>query len=120
VDTSGSFTTLPRSQYAFNQTNQSDGATPLFPTVFTIFNNDPKNGIQLPDYHRLDLGVEYTKPTSFGQSTLKFSFYNVYSRFNPVYYRFTQRTDGVTPYTETAFLPIIVPTVRYTAKFLNF
>lgn len=42
-----------------------------------------RNSIQLEDYHRLDLGMNYYIPHKFGKSHLNFSIYNLYNKQNP-------------------------------------
>lgn len=42
-----------------------------------------RNTIQLGDYHRLDLGMNYYIPHKFGRSHLNFSIYNLYNKQNP-------------------------------------
>jgi hypothetical protein len=37
-------------------------------------------------YHRLDLGLSFTKKKSWGERSWELGFYNAYSRANPFYY----------------------------------
>jgi hypothetical protein len=41
-----------------------------------------KNGYKLPDYHRLDIGMNYHLYHKKGQSTINFSICNLYNHFN--------------------------------------
>lgn len=41
-----------------------------------------KNGYKLPDYHRLDIGMNYHLYHKEGQSTINFSIHNLYNHFN--------------------------------------
>ena len=41
-----------------------------------------KNGYKLPDYHRLDIGINYHIYHQIGTSTLSLSIYNLYNHFN--------------------------------------
>ncbi|MDO5442739.1 MAG: TonB-dependent receptor plug domain-containing protein [Bacteroidia bacterium] len=86
------------------------------------------NNIKLPDYHRLDIGVNIHKTTKRGnESVWNVSIYNVYCRINPLYayvYRdgfrdwdpeykpedvhFKGKGVGIIP---------IIPTFSYTCKF---
>ena len=72
--------------------------------------------IKLPDYHRLDVGMNWIKQRPDGKvRTWNFSIYNAYCRMNPVYATMETEWNG---YTARSFgiIPII-PTVSYTLKF---
>ena len=43
---------------------------------------NPKNGYKNPNYHRLDLSVNYTRKNRFGAATWCLSIYNLYNRIN--------------------------------------
>lgn len=74
------------------------------------------NNIKLPDYHRLDLGMNFIKVRPDGKvRTWNFSIYNVYCRLNTVYAymsvengKYIGRSYGIIP---------IIPTMSYTLKF---
>lgn len=52
------------------------------------------NGSRMPDYHRFDLSATWALNRNRSwESTLVFSFYNVYARANPVYQYFQARGD---------------------------
>ena len=55
-----------------------------------------RNSSRLKDYHRLDLGINYTTITKRGQNKAiwNFSIYNVYNRHNPVYYYYNTNNTG--------------------------
>ena len=82
-----------------------------------------KNNVQLPAYHRLDVGVSWYRNYSNGrQGIWNFSIYNLYSRINPVAIRkdglespFGSGTLWSTSFQTVGFLPII-PSVSYTLK----
>ena len=48
------------------------------------------NGYRMRDYHRLDIGVNFTKQKHWGEATWTFSIFNVYNRKNP-YFLYMQR-----------------------------
>jgi len=89
---------------------------------------DRPNNLQLPDYHRMDVGLNFNKTTRRGnQATWNLSVYNAYSRMNAIfaylgdeekwdpekqYYVSTGRTVGKA----VGLIPMI-PTFGYTLKF---
>jgi hypothetical protein len=86
------------------------------------------NNVKLPDYHRLDIGVNIYKTTRRGyESVWNISIYNLYCRMNPFFG--VLRRDGIQPDNPTidpgyvlfkgvgvGMLPII-PSFSYTIKF---
>lgn len=92
---------------------------------------DRPNSIKLPDYHRLDLGLNWHKPKKKGREAIwNLSIYNAYCRMNAILATIEQEfVETVTPegyYTSeptgrmvgsaTGLIPII-PTLGYTYKF---
>lgn len=74
------------------------------------------NNIKMPDYHRLDVGMNFIKKRSDGKvRTWNFSAYNAYCRLNTVYAD-VQVEDGEYKGTSYGIIPII-PTFSYTLKF---
>lgn len=73
---------------------------------------------QLPDYHRLDLGLDIKGRTKSGKETIwNISVYNAYCRLNPIGAEFYQdKTDGKIKVKAMAIIPII-PSFSYTLKF---
>ncbi len=47
-----------------------------------------RNAFRMRPYHRLDVGVNFTKKKKWGERTWNVSVYNVYNRQNPYYYFF--------------------------------
>jgi len=76
-----------------------------------------KNSFRMPGYHRLDLGIEFLKKTSWGERAWTISAYNAYNRKNPffVYLGHDWKTDKKT-YKQISLLPII-PAISYRFKF---
>ena len=83
------------------------------------------NNLELPDYHRLDIGMNFRKETKRGNERIwNISVYNAYCRLNPVFAvisttdKITGETlpDGQFHCTGTALIPIL-PSFSYTLKF---
>lgn len=87
---------------------------------------DHPNNVQLPAYHRLDLGLNIYKPTKRGNMGIwNISIYNAYCRFNPFKVEVQEEMNYIEdnkpvhkPFQVKAkgFIPII-PTFSYTLKF---
>ena len=84
-----------------------------------------KNSFRMPAYHRLDLGIEFLKKTSWGERAWTISAYNAYNRRNPFFvylgrdydYNYEENTYTSTKsYKQISLLPII-PAVSYRFKF---
>ena len=74
------------------------------------------NNIKLPDYHRLDVGMNFIKQRKDGKvRTWNFSVYNAYCRLNTVYADI-QVEDGRYVGNSYGIVPII-PTFSYTLRF---
>ena len=129
----GNAITLPSGGYASAQTNFS-ARNGLFGSFLPIVtNNSPfgqgvqlyengRNGFRMQAYHRLDLGVNFTKEKRWGSRTWNFGIYNAYNRLNPyIYYfgvddDFTGNGTNETVLKKLALFPII-PSVSYSFKF---
>lgn len=84
----------------------------------TLYENG-RNGFRMEPYHRLDLGINFTKKTRWGERTWNVSVYNAYSRLNPYSYNLTNSYEFVNGQTiqetklqKLALFPII-PSVSY-------
>lgn len=79
------------------------------------------NNVKLPDYHRLDLGMNFVKNTKRGNTSIwNLSIYNAYCRTNPITASGEQLTlpGGRFSYYGISIGVIpIVPTFSYTLKF---
>ena len=79
------------------------------------------NNVKLPDYHRLDVGLNFVKTTKRGNTAIwNMSIYNAYCRTNPISAFEDMRVldDRVFAYYGLAVgLIPIVPTFSYTLKF---
>lgn len=75
------------------------------------------NNIKMPDYHRLDAGMNFIKQRLDGKvRTWNFSIYNVYSRMNTIYADVEINEKGEYAGRSFGLIPII-PTFSYTLKF---
>lgn len=79
------------------------------------------NNVKLPDYHRLDLGLNFVKTTKRGNTSIwNLSIYNAYCRANPITAELDWRNLGGEKFAyyglSIGIIPI-VPTFSYTLKF---
>ncbi len=96
-----------------NQMNYDDWA---FTSYF-----ETRNSFRMPDYHRLDLGINFSKQKPRIKRVWSFGVYNIYARKNPFYIYETDRYNPETDELETvlkqvSILPII-PYFRYSLSF---
>ncbi|MEM9921919.1 MAG: TonB-dependent receptor, partial [Bacteroidota bacterium] len=110
----GLATTLPISEYQASIPGFS-GRSEL------AINFGEKNSFRLPNYHRLDIGANYSFGKNTKSHTLSFGFYNIYNRRNPLYYRLSRGTrNPLNPrgkqYIEVSLLPI-TPYFSYSIEF---
>ena len=98
-----------------------EGEVGKWPEMFFSY----PNNLQIPDYHRLDLGCNFHKTTKRGNESIwNLSFYNAYCRINPIIayvaerYDFTEENLAGFNFVGQAFgiIPII-PSFSYTLKF---
>ena len=78
-----------------------------------------KNSFRMEAYHRMDLGVEFTKKKRWGERAWVVSFYNVYNRKNPFFVYLGQEysvNGGKKVFKKVSLFPII-PSVSYRFKF---
>lgn len=105
---SGHAVTLPLEVYVKeNITNYFNGY--FYPTE--ILNYDDKNGFRMPNYHRLDVAINFRKVNNRFDRTLTLGIYNVYMHRNAFYYDFYDgklRSHSVIP---------IMPSINYSIRF---
>ena len=79
------------------------------------------NNVKLPDYHRLDLGMNFIKNTKRGNTSIwNLSVYNAYCRTNPIMAMDEYKSlDGkvIASYGSAMGIIPIIPTFSYTLKF---
>lgn len=84
----------------------------VFDRIYTRPNN-----VNLPDYHRLDLGANFRKTSKKGLEHIwNIGIYNAYNRKNVVFVAVDEREDKSLYGTGRAIFPII-PSFSYTLKF---
>ena len=84
----------------------------VFDRIYTKPNN-----VNLPDYHRLDLGANFRKTSKGGKEHIwNIGIYNAYCRKNVVFVAVNEREDKSLYGTGRAIFPII-PSFSYTLKF---
>lgn len=101
----GNAITYPRGKYTID--NQ------------TYFLYSERNADRMPDYHRLDLGLTWTrKKTDRKESSWNFSIYNAYNRANAYSIDFQENPDNPaqTQAVQTTLFKII-PSISYNFKF---
>ncbi|MFT3738187.1 MAG: TonB-dependent receptor plug domain-containing protein [Breznakibacter sp.] len=79
-----------------------------------------KNGYSMPDFHRMDIGVNFYRDVKMGRRIWSVGVMNVYGRQNPFFLYFSEsEKDGATVRSLKQFslFPIPFPYVRYTIKF---
>ena len=114
----GNAITLPVAQYdaAPHNLAQIDNYSQY---NFIGFRNDygEKNSFRMAPYHRLDVGIQFTKVKERYTRTFELSFYNAYNRWNPFFYYIEK---GVTA-TQNKLMQItlfpILPSVSWSWKF---
>ena len=105
--------------------NYHTGSWVTFPTHIaledgSIYGNEiynEPNNTKLPDYHRLDLGLNFRKTTRKGNlRTWNLSIYNAYCRMNPIMGQLDWDDKGNYFGTYIGVVPVI-PTFSYSYKF---
>jgi hypothetical protein len=115
---SGSAVTLPSQKYY----------SPALPTMGTLGTDSYSeyiseiNGYRMPDFHRLDIGVNLKKKNKLGERTWSFGLYNAYGRQNAFALYFVTEEDEDTGeearvLKQLSIFPFPLPYVRYTLKF---
>ncbi len=124
VDLSGTWTfgtgnpiTLPETKYY----------APDLPTAEKPFNSNynqfisERNGYRMPNFHRLDVGVNFKKETNYGSRMWSFGVMNTYGRQNPffLYFSDTETETGEVQRSLKQFslFPFPIPYARFTIRF---
>jgi hypothetical protein len=94
-------------------TNPSGAAT--FNTYYKLSSYSVKNGYRLPDYHRLDIGMNYHLYHKKGLSTINFSICNLYNHFNV--YSVYPASEGCNYVLKGLSLFPFMPSFSYTYSF---
>lgn len=105
----GNAVTLGLERYKSNKNNNYDSE---------IVSIGARNNYRMPNYHRLDLGVNVHKKRKRGIQTWSYGLYNAYSRQNPYYLFITTNYQNPNERTlkQLSLFPIM-PSVSYNFKF---
>lgn len=79
-----------------------------------------RNNYRLPNYHRMDVGINFHRNFKHGKRTINISVYNVYNRKNPylIYQDYSYNwSDTPTKYLKQLSLFPLLPSLSYTWKF---
>ena len=87
-----------------------------YPFTGEIQHMDGRNSVRAADYHRLDVSVNKTTETKWGESTWTLGVYNAYNRKNPFYYYIGWDSRGNRALRRVSLFPMI-PSVTWSFKF---
>lgn len=111
----GQAITLPRANYTGILHTPGDfGGTTNNQTTLTDYGE--KNNFRVAPYHRLDIGLRFTKVRPKYTRVIEWSFYNVYNRKNPFFYYASTDGSGNTKLKQITLFPII-PSLTLSYKF---
>ncbi len=102
--------------------SQNHGGFGFFSSYSSVEYYGKRNNFRLPDYHRLDLSINFNKKVKYGTRTWNISVYNAYNRKNAFFVDFSYDDiffDGQSSNRKLmkySLFPII-PSVSYTYKF---
>jgi len=127
VFATGNAFTLGDEFYVSNETYENildpDRLSPFAPESPVKFNSYFKyrNSYRMPDYHRLDLGVNFHKQRKVFYTTFSLGIYNVYAHQNPIYVKetisFNEETLRWEPALKQLSILTFIPYFRYSVKF---
>jgi hypothetical protein len=66
-----------------------------------------RNGYQLPDYHRLDIAIQFKRSFIKADRVISFGIYNAYNRKNPFFLFWDKSTDGALKLYQVTIFPIM-------------
>jgi hypothetical protein len=75
-----------------------------------------RNNYRMPNYHRLDFGINFHKQKKHGVRTWNISVYNVYNRKNPFFLYAGHNDNGQKVLKQVSLFPIL-PSITYSYKF---
>lgn len=101
-------------EYDYNNTeNERDAPTTITRKIYSSYE---RNSIRMKSYHRLDLGLTYTKYKKKSERIINLSIYNAYNRANPFYYYVDQSDDSDEMVIKQVSVFMFFPSVSYTWK----
>ncbi|MDR3269196.1 MAG: TonB-dependent receptor [Tannerella sp.] len=101
-----------------NPTTYPSGRFEINGEYFPIYSG--RNEYRRPDYHRLDLSVNYIphpRSRKRWRSEWNLSIFNAYGKKNPWMITYDQNADTGLPYAEMLYLFGVVPSITYNFKF---
>lgn len=100
---------------------------PSLPTEEKTFDNkynqyiSERNSYRMPNFHRLDIGVNFKKDKPYGSRTWSFGLLNAYGRQNPFFLYFsdkeTETGDMKRSLKQFSLFPFPLPYCRFTIRF---
>lgn len=107
---SGSPISLPIGKYEYLSRD-------LDATKTIVFVNDEINGLRLPNYMRLDLGLNYTIRNTKNIQEISFGIYNILNRRNPVFIELASDPKNPTQdiFNQVSLMPFL-PSLSYRIK----
>jgi len=76
-----------------------------------------RNSFRMEPYHRLDVGLQFSRDKRRGRETMELSCYNAYNRANPFFYYGGSSPDFNNRVLKKVTLFPIIPTLTYSFKF---
>jgi hypothetical protein len=109
---SGAAVTIPVSQFEATEYNNGNS------NGQNVKEYSTRNGFRLPDYHRLDIAIQYHKKKKWGEAYWELGFYNAYNRANTMYLKSGRDPNDIQKNVvfKVALFPII-PSISYNFKF---
>jgi len=116
VFSTGNPVTLAATQYELNNMGQYDIVSGSV-SYRQIYIYGKRNNYRMKDYHRLDLGFNFTRPRGKGTETFSLDLYNAYNRMNTfaLFYEKDKKTGEIKLYSLTLF-PLL-PTFSWSYNF---
>ncbi|MFW6327885.1 MAG: hypothetical protein ACOC2F_06180, partial [Bacteroidota bacterium] len=111
---SGNYITLPKQLYLVPDHNFYNDNF-YEPTNVEAHYYGGINNYKTPDYHRLDVGINFSKTKPRGKRNLYLGFYNLYNQKNAYYYYIKKNGEKYNLMKFTLF-PFI-PTISYSCSF---
>ncbi|XOV94283.1 MAG: carboxypeptidase-like regulatory domain-containing protein [Bacteroidota bacterium] len=107
----GNAVTLPKSTYPYSIDHSGQ-----FYDYKEIRNYGPRNDFRMAAYHRMDLGLTWSKEKKHGTRSWSLGAYNLYSRKNPFFIQDGYDSNGNKHFYQYSLFPVL-PYVRYSFKF---
>lgn len=111
----GNAISLPVAEFFAIQHNPQV-TNPLAISGLTVNEYGGRNQFRMSPYHRLDIGLQYTKKRKHFENTWELSFYNAYNRKNPYFYYVTTTSSGERKLKQISMFPIL-PSISYSFRF---